>query len=110
MSAGLDLADLHTVCPDATVMGEGGVTYVYLPKLKLPKGCDPSEVEGLLRPGGGPDGYATRLFLSVPFPQKGRNWTTHRILEKTWYTPSFNNVTPDLRLIEMLANHLTALK
>lgn len=108
--AASDLADIQTVCAGAVIMQEGGVTYVYLPTLKLPKGCVPSEVEGLLRPGGGPDGYTSRLFLSTAFPAKGQNWTVHRILEKTWHTPSFNNVPADVRLIEILANHLKVLK
>jgi hypothetical protein len=58
----------------------------------------------------GPDGYTTRLFLSSPFVHKGQNWTVHRILDKTWHTFSYNNVPPDLRLIEILANHLKVLQ
>ena len=108
--AEIDLADLQQLCSGATAMQEGGVQYVYLPSLKLPKTCNPRVVEGLLRPGPGPDGYTTRLYLSVAFAGKGQNWTTHKILDKTWHTPSFNNVPADLRLIEILANHLNVLK
>jgi hypothetical protein len=104
------LAELLKVCPGAKEMLEGGFVYVHLPTLKLPNGCVPGEVEGLLRPGAGPDGYETRLFLSATFPNKGQNWTTHRILEKTWYTPSFNYVPANLRLVEILANHLAVLR
>jgi hypothetical protein len=104
------MEELSKICNGAKEMPEGGYVYVYLPALKLPIGCEPREVEGLLRPGPGPDGYETRLFLSAAFPNKGQNWTTHRILEKTWYTPSFNYIPADLRLIEILANHLTALR
>ncbi len=91
-------------------MQEGGITYVYLPKLGLPLGCNPREVEGLLRPGPGPDGYTTRLYFSAPFPTKGQNWSVHQILAKTWHTFSYNNVPADVRLIEILANHLRVLQ
>lgn len=106
----LELRQLQVVAPDARPVVEAGVTYVYLPALKLPLGCEPPEVEGLLRPSAGPDGYATRLFLSSPFLQKGQNWTVHRILDKTWHAFSYNGVPSDLRLIEILANHLKVLQ
>jgi hypothetical protein len=106
----VDLADVQTVSPGARIMEEGGVTYIYFPSLTLPDSCKPRSVEGLLRPGPGPDGYTTRLFLSSLFTHRGQNWTTHRILGKAWYTPSYNNVPSDMRLIEILANHLLMLK
>lgn len=105
-----ELSEIRSVCFGAEAIQEAGVTYIYLPNLKLPLGCNPREVEGLLRPGPGPDGYTTRLFLSHPFSSKGQNWTVHRILDKTWHTFSFNNVPSDLRLIEILANHLNVLR
>jgi len=104
------LAELRTVCPGAVPMQEGGTTYVFLPSLRLPNGCSPSEMDALLRPGPGPDGYTTRLYLSVPFPNKGQNWTVHQILARTWHTPSYNNVPGEVRLIEILANHLKVLR
>lgn len=107
-----DLAELCTVCPGAVPMDEGGITYVYLPSLKLPTGRTPSEVEGLLRPQGATnvDGYSTRLYLSMPFSECGQNWTQHRILDKQWHTLSFNGVPETLRLVEILANHLEVLR
>jgi hypothetical protein len=104
------LADLRAVCPGAELMQERGVTYIHIPVLRLPPGCVPAEVEALLRPGPGPDGYTTRLFFSHPFPSRGQNWTTHRILDKPWHTFSFNNVPADSRLVEMLINHLSVLR
>jgi len=105
------LAELCTVCPGAVPMDEGGITYIYLPSLKLPTGRSPSEVQGLLRPqAAGIDGYSTRLYLSAQFPERGKNWTQHRILDKSWYTFSFNNVPATLRPIEILANHLRELR
>ncbi len=104
------LSELRTVCPEADAIQEGGVTYIYFPRLRLPVGCEPPEVEALLRPEPGPDGYTTRLFFSHPFQSKGQNWTVHRILDKAWHTFSFNNVPSNLRLIEILANHLQVLR
>lgn len=104
------LAEIRVVCPDAQEMQEGSIIYIYLPILKLPAGCSPPEVEGLLRLGQGSDGYTTRLFLSTPFPRKGQNWTVHRILDKTWHTFSYNSVPAHLRPIEILANHLGVLR
>jgi len=105
------LAELRTVCPGAVPMDEGEITYIYLPSLKLPTGRSPSEVEGLLRPqAAGIDGYSTRLYLSAQYPECGKNWTQHRILDKPWYTFSYNNVPSSLRLVEILANHLEELR
>jgi hypothetical protein len=101
---------LRAVYPDAVAMSEGAIDYVYLPRLPLSKHCGPQPVEGLIRPGPGPDGYTTRLFLSSPCPGRGQNWTVHQILAKTWHTFSFNNVPADLRLVEILANHLRVLQ
>jgi hypothetical protein len=105
-----ELAEIQTICPEAVRISEGQASYIYLPRLRLPPGCEPPEVEGLLRPGPGPDGYTTRLFFSTAFPHKGQNWTVHRILDKAWHAFSYNNVPSDLRLVEILANHLRVLQ
>ncbi len=104
------LSALQIVCPGAVMMQEGGVTYVYLPRVRLPASCGSRMVEGLLRPGPGPDGYTTRLYLSEACPNRGQNWTTHQILAKTWHTYSFNNVPADIPLIEIFSNHFTVLR
>jgi len=90
-------------------MSEGTTRYIYLPGLRVPAGNIPEVVDGLLRPGAGPDGYTTRLFLSHAFPTKGQNWTVHHILGKTWHTFSLNNVPADAALLDILANHLRIL-
>ena len=104
------ITELNVLCPGARTFVEGGITYIYLPNLKLPAGYQPPEVDALLRPGTGPDGYTSRLFLSAAFPHKGQNWTIHHILGRTWHTFSFNSVPGDLRPIEILANHLRVLQ
>jgi hypothetical protein len=96
-------------CNDARVMIEGGLTYIHLPELKLPKGNSPISCEGLLSLQRR-DQYPTRLFLSAPVAGKGSNWTIHHILGKPWHTISWNYVEFTGRPIDVLAQHLRAFK
>lgn len=101
------MKELSAVSPGAQEMTEGGITYIYLPQLRLP--CGPGIVEGLLciQQHGG---YTTRLFLSQRIPGKGANWTVHQVLGRTWHTWSWNNVPANLRPAEILAGHLRAIR
>jgi hypothetical protein len=101
------MEELKQFSTGAQEMTEAGITYVYLPGLKLP--CAPGIVDGLLcvQQHGG---YTTRLFLSVPVHGKGQNWTTHVILSRTWHTCSWNNVPANQRPAEILAQHLRAFR
>jgi hypothetical protein len=99
--------ELRQICAEVREMNEAGVRYLYLKVTVHGVG----ELEGLLRPqAAASDSYTTRLFLSQPVPGKGENWTTHRILDRTWHTWSWNNVHASGRLAEILANHLRALR
>ena len=103
-----ELAELRAICPEASEMSEAGVTYYFLPKLKVPGA---GELDGLLRAQqAASDGYTTRLFLSKPVEGKGQNWTEQRILDRTWHTWSYNNVPVTDRLSQILVNHLRALR
>lgn len=103
-----ELAELRVIYPEASEMTEAGVSYHFLPKLNVP---GVGELDGLLRAQqASGDGYTTRLFLSKPVPGKGQNWTEQRILDRTWHTWSLNNVSPNDRLAQVLANHLRALR
>ncbi len=97
------MKELFAICPGAQEMIEGGITYIYLPQLKLP--CAPGLIDGLLciQQHGG---YTTRLFLSQPVSGKGANWSVHEIVGRTWHTWSWNNVPANLRPAEILAGHL----
>lgn len=103
------LEELQEISPGAREYVETSVKYIHLPILKLPAGCVPSSVEALLCLAPR-DGYTTRLFLSSPITGRGANWTTHRILDKTWHTWSWNNVPGTLRPTQILAEHLRALR
>jgi hypothetical protein len=107
MSVAADaLEEIAALCSGASVMEEGGLTYLHLPRIVLPDGAD---AEALLCLSGR-DGYQTRLFLSRQVSGKGSNWSVHRILDKAWHTWSWRDVPADLRPIEVLMSHLGALR
>jgi hypothetical protein len=100
------LDEILALDPRASVIEEGGLTYIYLPVLILPDGA-PAEALLCL---AGRDGYPTRLFLSRLVSGKGNNWSLHRILDKAWHTWSWKDVPPNLRPIDILMSHLDALR
>jgi hypothetical protein len=102
-----ELTELLGICPGAVEKPEGGYNYIYLPALRLQTAGQTLVLDGLLCPQTR-DGYTTRLFLSQVVPNRGNNWTTHRILDRTWHTPSWNNVGSNQRPAQMLAEHLRA--
>jgi hypothetical protein len=51
-------------------------------------------------------GYVTRLFFERAITLRGQNWQSHRVVERTWWTPSYNGVAPTLPWREMLCAHL----
>src|ERR1700730_7598413 len=99
------LTELQYICEGVKEMAEGGYTFVYLPSLYIPA---QQAMDALLciQPR---DGYMTRLYLAAQIQGRGNNWTAHRILDRTWFTWSWNNVNPDLRPAQILAEHLRAL-
>lgn len=103
------LQELSGLCGEVRELSEGGKVYIYLPRLILPKGCVPHEVEGLLCIQEH-SGYATRLFLSRAVAGRGANWSMHRIVDRNWHTWSWNNVSAQLRPAAILAEHLRALR
>jgi hypothetical protein len=109
MVAADQLQELSDVCGEVRELAEGGKVYIYLPRLKLPHGCVPGEVEGLLCIQEH-SGYATRLFLSRQISGRGANWSVHRIVDRAWHTWSWNNVSAQMRPAAMLAEHLRALR
>lgn len=101
--------EFQAIYPEAKEISEAGYDFVYMPKLILPNGCQPPEVEGLLCPQLR-DGYATRLFLSAQVIGKGINWTQHHIVGKTWHSWSWQNVQANQRLVQILLGHLGAFR
>lgn len=103
------LEELKSLCPGATVMPEAGRDYIFLPSLKLPPGREPNVTDGLLCVNER-DGYPTRLFLAARYPERGANWNEFRILDRTWHSWSWNHVSSAQRPLQMLAEHLRALR
>ena len=103
------LEEIQQVCPNTREMVEAGLSYLYLPGLQLPKGCVPQVVDALLSLQAR-DGYLTRLFLSARVSSKVQNWSRHHILDREWHTWSWNGVNANLRPIEILIGHLSALR
>lgn len=104
-----ELSEIRVLCPDAEERDEGGLGYLYLPKLSIPKGTNSEALDGLLCLGAR-DGYPTRLFLSAAVSGKGSNWTSHAILGRTWWACSWTGVLPNQRPMQILAAHLDALR
>lgn len=100
------LAEVVEFYPDARTFTEQGHLYLYIPAYQLPNG---DVVEALLLLTGS-GSYTTRLFLPAQIPGKGKNWKQHHILNKTWWTWSWKDVPSDIRYLEILANHVRALR
>jgi hypothetical protein len=109
MSATGSLSELQGLCPEAVEMQEGCYRYIYLPALRVRSGEQVLVLDALLCPQP-KDGYASRLYLSQQISGRGANWKAERILDRTWWTWSWNGVGGDLRPVEILAEHLRALR
>jgi hypothetical protein len=108
----VEMAQLETLrhlSTTATVMSEAGIKYVYLPGLKVTVAGVVRELDALLCPMQH-GGYTTRLFLSAPIPERGKNWTAFTILGRTWHACSWNNVPASLPLLQILRAHLEAMR
>ena len=109
------IQELKTVCGEISSCSEGGIEYVLIPKLKMPEGCTPIEMDALLCPAPRGDGYQSRLFFASKVEtsrqlSKPLNWNGNvRVLERNWYAYSYK-VDPSLTLKQMVAAHLGAFK
>lgn len=106
MVAAEELQEVAEICGDAREIAAG---FIHIPKLRLPSGCQPSETEALLCLAMH-NGYSTRLFLANQVPARRNDWTAIYLYGKTWYTWSWNDVSPALRPAQVLAEHLRALR
>ncbi len=107
-----EVAELKMLCPLAARCDEGNTTVFVLPSVTLPAGCTPNVVDALLWPSER-DGYPSRLFLSEKVIKPGGqpNWNSNvRILERNWHAFSWHLHRTDLRLAQMVAEHLRGLR
>lgn len=112
MNSQESLHGLRAICPEATVMREGGIDYIFLPGITIKTSQGNHELDALLCPMAHPTGYMTRLFLTKPLPGCGQtnNWGQFRILEREWHSWSWQNVPACLTPAQILAAHLRALQ
>lgn len=103
------LAPLRSIYPEARALYEGSQPYVFIPQLAVSVGDCTRHMDGLLCPGQH-GGYSSRLFLAESVIERGANWTHHNILGRLWHTWSWNGVSADLPLVQMLLAHLGALR
>ncbi len=61
------IPELSSLCSETAVMTDAGISYIYLPKLKLISANTLHTIDALLCPVKH-GGYTTRLFLSVKIP------------------------------------------
>jgi len=110
MNALAEIGKLRSFYPGAEQWEEGGAILAFIPGIRVPRENDTIEVNGLLWPYSR-DGYSTRLFLDRKIPaSKANNWNPFTICGETWWACSWNQVPASLPWIEILANHLRALK
>ena len=111
MPSDAEIAELNQLCAGAKVMTEADSVYVFMPALKLPKGCTPATIDALLRIKSPLTDYPTRLFFTSAFASpKAVNWTPAVvILQRQWTAYSWKDIQPDRPLIELVAEHLRAL-
>ena len=105
------IAELKGLAPGLKQGEEGGCAYFLLPDLALPEGCVPQRCDALLCPSAR-DGYPSRLFFAAQIQSRtARNWnaTGVRIAERNWHAFSWKT-SPNLRLAQMVAAHLRALR
>ena len=103
------ITGLRTICAQPEQVSEGGATYVFLPSIKVMVAGMTRILDALLCPGPH-NGYTSRVFLSAPVPERGANWSQWQILGRTWHTWSWQNVPANLPWIQIVLEHLRALR
>ena len=103
------LEELKRFYPDAKLIPEGGINFIYIPELILPLGCTPDKIEALLCPILR-DGYPTRLFYSQKIAGiPAKNWNGNiRICDRSWVSYSWKS-RDGMELLEMVRYHLSTL-
>jgi hypothetical protein len=107
-----ELTDLYGEASSAT---EGVFPYILIMGLQMPEGCTPVTVDGLLCPVPR-DGYPARLYFSemidAPSAPFKLNWNGSNafILGRKWHAFSLNQFPEGLRLAQIVAVFLKALR
>ena len=102
-----EFAGLKGMHPEVVLLKEGGQSVALLPAFGFMAGDKPYKMDLLLVPFAH-SGYITRLFFSEAVTGRGSNWRQHRVIERNWWAPSWNNVPASMRWTHMLSAHLRA--
>lgn len=107
--ANAKFAALKAIHPQALLHSEGGQPVVLLPDTKFKAGDTTQQMALLLMPFSH-SGYVTRLFFEKALQGYGasNNWGQHTVLSRTWWAPSWKDVSPTLSWDAMLCAHLRA--
>jgi hypothetical protein len=101
-------ADMKAMHAGAVLLKEGGNPVVMLPAFGFTAAGDQPQHMDLLLVPFAHSGYVTRLFFEHPIPGRGSNWKQHRVVERNWWAPSWNNVPATMPWRQMLLAHLGA--
>lgn len=107
IDAAAEIQKLRAICGNAVLHQEGGNPAALLPGFSFMAAGKNEQMDLLLYPSQH-SGYVTRLFFERQIAARAANWTQHRVLERAWWAPSWNNVAPSLPWPAMLCAHLRA--
>ena len=102
-----ELARLKAMHETAVLMKESGKPVALLPAFTFTTAGRVETMDLLLVPFKH-SGYDTRLFFEHMINGRGNNWTHHRVVDRNWWAPSWNNVPAILPWPAMLCDHLRA--
>ncbi|TPJ35910.1 hypothetical protein FJ872_02985 [Mesorhizobium sp. B2-5-9] len=103
----VEFAGLQAMHGSAVLLKEGGQPVALLPAFGFLAAGASRRMDLLLVPFNH-SGYITRLFFAQQIDGRGSNWTQHRVAERNWWAPSWNDVPPTLKWTQMLSAHLRA--
>lgn len=101
------VAALRAIHGDCILLEEGGNPVVLLQNFAFRAADNDVTMDLLLHPAPH-SGYTTRLFFERQIQGRGANWNRHRVAEREWWAPSWQNVQPSLPWPAMLCAHLRA--
>ncbi len=96
-----ELIQLQSLHRPAQLLKECGNPVAFLPGFAF-RAAGRIETMDLLLVPWNHSGYMTRLFFERALTHRGQNWQSHPVIERTWWTPSYNHVAPTLPWREML--------
>ena len=102
-----EFAHLKAMNESAVLLREGGKPVVLLPAFRFTAAGRGATMDLLLVPFEH-SGYTTRLFFERKIDGRVRNWSQHRVVDRNWWAPSWNNVPASSPWIEIFCAHLRA--